>query len=83
MDVVVQPSVSWMNLNDEIKDSGLFFPVDPGPSVSGYCSTTRIRLVLTTATGKNWRHGWNQLQVSAPLKCLDTVLIIAQWYECC
>lgn len=34
MDVVVQPSVPWMSLNDEIKDSGLFFPVDPGPSVS-------------------------------------------------
>lgn len=33
MDVVVQPSVPWMRLNDEIKDSGLFFPVDPGPSV--------------------------------------------------
>jgi FAD/FMN-containing dehydrogenase len=34
MDVVVQPSVPWMKLNDDIKDSGLFFPVDPGPSVS-------------------------------------------------
>lgn len=34
MDVVVQPSVPWMSLNDQIKDSGLFFPVDPGPSVS-------------------------------------------------
>lgn len=34
MDVVVQPSVPWMSLNDEIKESGLFFPVDPGPSVS-------------------------------------------------
>ncbi|KAL5117754.1 D-lactate ferricytochrome c oxidoreductase [Pleosporales sp. CAS-2024a] len=32
MDVVVQPSVPWMTLNDQIKDSGLFFPVDPGPS---------------------------------------------------
>jgi D-lactate dehydrogenase (cytochrome) len=32
MDVVVQPSVPWMSLNDQIKHSGLFFPVDPGPS---------------------------------------------------
>lgn len=34
MDVIVQPSVPWMSLNDQIKESGLFFPVDPGPSVS-------------------------------------------------
>jgi len=32
LDVVVQPAIGWMNLNDQIKDSGLFFAVDPGPS---------------------------------------------------
>lgn len=32
MDVVVQPSVQWMELNEKIKYTGLFFPVDPGPS---------------------------------------------------
>lgn len=34
MDVVVQPAVSWMDLNEKIKSTGLFFPIDPGPSVS-------------------------------------------------
>jgi len=29
MDVTVQPAVGWMTLNEKIKDSGLFFPVDP------------------------------------------------------
>jgi len=32
MDVVVQPSVGWMDLNNQIHDTGLFFPVDPAPS---------------------------------------------------
>ena len=32
LDVTVQPGLGWMKLNQEIKHSGLFFPVDPGPS---------------------------------------------------
>lgn len=32
LDVVVQPGIGWMDLNTQISNSGLFFPVDPGPS---------------------------------------------------
>jgi D-lactate dehydrogenase (cytochrome) len=32
MDVVVQPSIQWMALNEKIASTGLWFPVDPGPS---------------------------------------------------
>lgn len=31
LDVVVQPSVGWQELNEEIKKQNLFFPPDPGP----------------------------------------------------
>jgi D-lactate dehydrogenase (cytochrome) len=33
MDIVVQPSVSWIEMNESIKESGFFFPIDPGPPV--------------------------------------------------
>lgn len=35
MDVVVQPGLNWVDLNNKIKDSGLFLPMDPSPTV-GY-----------------------------------------------
>lgn len=73
MDVVVQPSVPWMSLNDQIKDSGLFFPVDPGPSVSDAFSRFQrapvpprlvIRISLMMKIGQDWRHGRHELQVT-------------------
>ncbi|KXH43928.1 glycolate oxidase [Colletotrichum simmondsii] len=31
LDVVVQPAVGWESLNDQLAQTGLFFPPDPGP----------------------------------------------------
>jgi len=31
MDVVVQPGLGWVDLNERLEEKGLFFPVDPAP----------------------------------------------------
>ncbi|KAH0971841.1 hypothetical protein GBA52_023997 [Prunus armeniaca] len=41
MDVVVEPGVGWMELNEYVEPYGLFFPLDPGPgaTIGGMCAT--------------------------------------------
>lgn len=34
LDVVVQPGLGWVELNEQLKSKGIFFPVDPAPGAS-------------------------------------------------
>ncbi|KAK4452876.1 RNA dependent RNA polymerase-domain-containing protein [Podospora aff. communis PSN243] len=59
MDVVVQPSIGWQDLNEQLvkMGSGLFFPIDPGPSakvggmIGTNCSGTNA---VKYGTMKDW-----------------------------
>ncbi|KAF4998168.1 hypothetical protein FGRMN_3372 [Fusarium graminum] len=59
MDVVVQPSIGWQDLNAKLlqMESGLFFPVDPGPTakiggmIGTNCSGTNA---VRYGTMKDW-----------------------------
>ncbi|KAI1123917.1 putative D-lactate protein [Nemania abortiva] len=59
MDIVVQPSIGWQDLNTQLSqmDSGLFFPIDPGPSakiggmIGTNCSGTNA---VRYGTMKDW-----------------------------
>ncbi|KAA8518422.1 hypothetical protein F0562_015896 [Nyssa sinensis] len=41
MDVVVEPGIGWIELNEFLEPYGLFFPLDPGPgaTIGGMCAT--------------------------------------------
>lgn len=46
MDIVVQPSIGWQDLNAQLAgmDSGLFFPIDPGaPNYPPKCVLNDVR----------------------------------------
>lgn len=59
MDVVVQPSIGWQDLNEQLSKmgAGLFFPIDPGPSakiggmIGTNCSGTNA---VKYGTMKDW-----------------------------
>jgi D-lactate dehydrogenase (cytochrome) len=57
MDAVVQPGVRWVDLNEKIKSSGLFLPLDPSPTamvggmVATNCSGTNA---MRYGTMKDW-----------------------------
>lgn len=70
----MQPSVSWMSLNEDIKDSGLFFPVDPGPSVCLEDHYPFLPPMFNFVKGKDWRNGRNELQVSVCDQYLHVML---------
>jgi D-lactate dehydrogenase (cytochrome) len=57
MDIVVQPGVNWVSMNEEIKPSGLFLPIDPSPTahiggmVATNCSGTNA---MRYGSMKDW-----------------------------
>lgn len=46
MDVVVEPGIGWQELNEQLEQYGLFFPLDPGlPTSLVLC--TKLQFPLT------------------------------------
>lgn len=52
MDVVVQPGIGWVELNEHLSKKGLFFPVDPAPGASIGGMVSGFRFVDDSGLGE-------------------------------
>ncbi|KXS14604.1 hypothetical protein M427DRAFT_86425, partial [Gonapodya prolifera JEL478] len=71
LDCVVQPGLNWMELNNQLKEHGLFFPPDPGAAatIGGMCGTCASGTLA-------WRYGTMKENVLALRVVLPTGEII-------
>ncbi|XTI83846.1 FAD-linked oxidase-like protein [Cenococcum geophilum] len=53
MDIIVQPRVRWITLNKKAEKSGLFFPINPGPTISLILTATISGIVGTSCSSTN------------------------------
>ena len=57
LDAVVQPGLGWVELNEDLKERGLFFPVDPAPGakIGGMVCSASLSSILPSRIGFcNW-----------------------------
>nr|CAB3455752.1 unnamed protein product [Digitaria exilis] len=74
MDVVVEPGVGWIELNEYLKPYGLFFPLDPG----------KFGALVKKMICRSWSHNWRNVCYSLfwfiSCKVITYVLLIFSGY---